>query len=150
MRQLPDIIKDGVRYVRLEADAVEEDICDIYIPYYAENAEGWGNCFCFYQPNKNAPSLEELKDALVELYHATDGENWYNNTNWLSDKPVTEWYGVNTSRFRQGLTYYGDYIVYVDLTDNNLYGEIPESSVKLMNMIDGLILRGNYLYGDIP
>ena len=26
--------------------------------------------------------------ALVALYHATDGENWVNNTNWLSEEPI--------------------------------------------------------------
>lgn len=150
MRQLPDVIKDGVRYVRLEVDAVEEDIRDTWVSYYAENAEGWGNAFCFYQPNKNAPSLDELKEALVDLYYATDGDNWYDNTNWLSNKPVTEWYGVNSSRFTPATVCYGDYIVFVDLMGNNLFGKIPESSIKLMNLLDGLKLMVNYLYGDIP
>ena len=34
--------------------------------------------------------------ALAALYNATDGANWRNNTNWRSDKPLGEWYGVTT------------------------------------------------------
>ena len=34
--------------------------------------------------------------ALVALYEATDGDNWENNTHWLSDQPLDEWFGVTT------------------------------------------------------
>ena len=36
------------------------------------------------------------RDALVALYNATNGPTWANNTNWLSDEPLGEWYGVTT------------------------------------------------------
>ncbi len=32
--------------------------------------------------------------ALMELYWALGGEEWRTNENWLSDRPVEEWYGV--------------------------------------------------------
>ena len=32
--------------------------------------------------------------ALVALYNATDGPNWRENTNWLTDAPLGDWYGV--------------------------------------------------------
>lgn len=154
MRQLEDVVKDGVRYVRLEVDEIDDDISDNWIAYSAENADidGWGNAFCYFQPNKNAPALEELKEALIDLYHATDGDNWGDNTNWLSDKPVTEWYGVNNSRFRQGIKIIGDYMVSVDLMNNNLYGQIPESFTTLMDLPEGfdVIIGENNLYGEIP
>ena len=35
-----------------------------------------------------------VRDALAALYRATDGPNWKNNSNWLSDRPFGEWYGV--------------------------------------------------------
>ncbi len=28
------------------------------------------------------------------LYNATDGPNWIDNENWLSDAPLGEWYSV--------------------------------------------------------
>ena len=34
--------------------------------------------------------------ALVALYEATDGPNWVNDDNWLTDAPLGEWYGVGT------------------------------------------------------
>ena len=34
--------------------------------------------------------------ALVALYHATGGEGWRESTNWLTDTPLGEWYGVTT------------------------------------------------------
>ncbi|MCY4398742.1 MAG: Ig-like domain-containing protein [Gemmatimonadetes bacterium] len=34
--------------------------------------------------------------ALVALYEATDGPNWINNANWLTDAPLAAWYGVDT------------------------------------------------------
>ena len=36
--------------------------------------------------------------VLVALYHATDGLYWHFSTNWLSDRPLGEWYGVTTDR----------------------------------------------------
>ena len=36
--------------------------------------------------------------ALVALYEATDGPNWRDNENWLTDAPLGEWYGVDTDR----------------------------------------------------
>ena len=41
-------------------------------------------------------AVPDERAALVALYNATDGTNWVFNTNWLSDKPMGEWYGVTT------------------------------------------------------
>ena len=37
--------------------------------------------------------------ALIALYNATDGANWTDNTNWLSNKALSEWNGVSTDRY---------------------------------------------------
>ena len=37
------------------------------------------------------------RDALIALYNAAGGDNWVDNTNWLSDRPLGEWYGVWTN-----------------------------------------------------
>ena len=34
--------------------------------------------------------------ALEEFYEATDGPNWVNSENWLTDAPLGEWFGVET------------------------------------------------------
>ena len=38
--------------------------------------------------------------ALVDIYNITDGANWTTNTNWLTKKPVSTWYGVTTAGSR--------------------------------------------------
>ncbi len=55
--------------------------------------------------------------ALVALYNATDGPNWHNNTNWLSDKPLGEWHGITTGN--------GGRVVRISLHYNGLNGQIP-------------------------
>ena len=56
-------------------------------------------------------------EALAALYKSTDGPNWKNNDNWLSDAPIDEWYGITTNSR-------GD-IVWLSLGDNGLRGDIP-------------------------
>ena len=34
------------------------------------------------------------REALIAFYKALDGDNWTNNTNWCSDKPLSEWEGI--------------------------------------------------------
>lgn len=54
-----------------------------------------------------------LRDKLVALYKATGGDNWTNNTNWCSDLPIEQWYGVSL----------GPEDCYnISLEDNNLSG----------------------------
>ncbi len=44
-----------------------------------------------FTPIRTADSL-----AILALYHQTGGPDWHNNTDWLSQKPVDVWYGVQT------------------------------------------------------
>lgn len=37
-----------------------------------------------------------VRQALIEFYQALNGDNWPSNDNWCSDKPINDWYGVNT------------------------------------------------------
>ena len=62
-------------------------------------------------------------------------------TNWLSDRPVGEWYGVTTD---------GDgRVTGLALSDNNLHGSIPADLGRLDGMA-WLDLRRNRLSGSIP
>ena len=64
--------------------------------------------------------------ALVALYNATDGPNWVNNGNWLSDEPLGEWYGVTTDG--------GGRVTSIYLNTNQLIGEIPPELGSLSNL----------------
>ena len=64
--------------------------------------------------------------ALVALYNATDGPNWVNNGNWLSDEALGEWYGVTTDG--------GGRVTRLDLNTNQLIGEIPPELGSLSNL----------------
>ena len=50
------------------------------------------------------PGTEGVTDreVLEALYHATGGPDWTNRTNWLSNMPLSEWYGVTTDGRRAG------------------------------------------------
>ncbi len=81
------------------------------------------------------------RDALVALYNATDGANWRENANWLSDAPVGEWPGVETDSDGR--------VVEVSLWLNNLNGELP-SELGGLAKLERLNLPLNRLNGEIP
>ncbi len=82
-----------------------------------------------------------LRAALGALYEATDGPNWVNNGNWLTDAPLGEWYGVSTDALGR--------VRIVDLGQNNLRGPIPPELGDL-GSLEWLWLWGNELMGPIP
>lgn len=86
--------------------------------------------------------LEKEREALIALYKATDGDNWTNNTNWCSDKPVSEWYGVFC-------TDHDGTVWNISLRHNNLRGNIPECIGDFASLAV-LRLNGNQLSGPIP
>ncbi|MYD92844.1 MAG: hypothetical protein F4Y02_03965 [Chloroflexi bacterium] len=80
------------------------------------------------------------RDALVALYHALDGPNWNLNDHWLSHAPLSAWYGVTTDAGR---------VVELDLSQNQLSGEIPAAIGQLTGLTN-LDFFGNQLTGAIP
>ncbi len=66
------------------------------------------------------------REALIAIYNALDGDNWINNENWCSDKPVSEWFGLHT---HDDGTIRG-----FQLQDNLLSGEMPDDLFKLKNL----------------
>ena len=99
--------------------------------------------------DKLEQELEEAyireKNALIALYNSLDGDHWNENTNWCSDKPVEEWYGVTVNN--QGR------VQELSLPDNHLVGVIPEeigdlSALRVLNL--RCIYTNNELSGEIP
>ena len=85
--------------------------------------------------------VETDREALVALYNATNGENWFRSDYWLSDAPLGEWYGVTTNDDRR--------VIVLDLNFNGLSGEIPAELGSLFNLRE-LDLSTNNLSGEIP
>ena len=91
--------------------------------------------------SEDTGSVATDRTALVALYKATDGPNWYDNTNWLSDMPLGEWYGVATDSDGR--------VMRLDLRENQLSGEIPPELGNLSSL-QILALDRNRLSGSIP
>ena len=114
--------------------------------------------------------------ALVALYNATDGPNWVNNENWLTDAPLGNWHGVDTDGSgrvvgldlsglwdsdSRGYTSHGlkgpippelgelTSLRYLSLYNNDLTGPIPSTFGNLVGL-EGLDVYNNDLTGSIP
>ncbi len=86
-------------------------------------------------------SPETDREALVALYNAAGGPEWYSNENWLSDAPIGEWQGVTTG--------HNGRVIELNLGENRLSGEIPPELGNLANL-ERLQLGANQLSGEIP
>lgn len=78
------------------------------------------------QSAASTDELEKERTALIDLYNSTNGANWTTKTNWCSDKPLGEWYGVTTDA--------DGHVIEIDLSRNNLVGKIPNSIGNLTSL----------------
>ena len=92
-------------------------------------------------PTLGSTSAETDRETLVALYNATNGENWDDNANWLSDAPIGEWRLVTTDDDGR--------VTKLDLFTNQLSGEIPPELGNLANL-KMLLISYNQLSGEIP
>ncbi len=79
--------------------------------------------------------------ALEALYNAAGGANWTGRSNWLSDEPLDEWYGVSTDS--------GGRVTGLNLDNNQLTGSLP-SGMQLLAGLEELRLHQNQLSGPVP
>jgi len=88
-------------------------------------------------PKGDVPKAEG--EALIALYHATDGPNWTDSTNWLTDPIVNNWFGVTVA---------GGHVTGINLTLNGLDGE-GLSALAPLTSLTTLRLYGNPISGNI-
>ncbi len=81
------------------------------------------------------------REVLEHLYRATGGDDWTDNTNWMTAAPLSEWAGVSADRNGR--------VENLLLRGNNLNGTIPASIWKL-DQLFSLDLSENALHGAIP
>ena len=93
-------------------------------------------------PADSAGGEQSDRAALVALYNATGGPDWDRNTNWLSDEPLSAWYGVQR-------TDNGGRVTHLNLSENGLTGQLPPALGNLSNL-EELSLLYNQLTGQLP
>ena len=84
--------------------------------------------------------MAQEREALIALYKAAGGDNWTDNTNWCSDKPLAEWSGIS---FRNG------HVIGLHLFGKNLIGVMP-AEIGNLTALETLELDQNKLTGTIP
>ncbi|MFI3261581.1 MAG: hypothetical protein R3Y26_01605 [Rikenellaceae bacterium] len=107
---------------------LETETTYYYRAYFQDNITGevsYGN-----EIKEFTLSPESDERAILEqIYYATGGDNWTNNTNWCTDAPLSEWYGVyvdsQTGKVR-----------YLNLSDNNLTGDCVFNNLLQIKYID--------------
>ena len=106
----------------------------------------------FRQRQPLPPGSEPLSgDAatLAAFYNATDGPNWRDNTNWLTDAPISDWSGVTASNIVNGGTVGECVVRRLYISFDQLSGEIPAELANL-SILEDLDLSDNQLSGEIP
>ena len=81
------------------------------------------------------------REILTTFYQATNGDDWNNNANWLSDRPLGEWYGVTTDS--------DGWVTHLVLDDNDVRGSLPGELGGLTRLVR-LSLDYSQLTGPIP
>ena len=87
-------------------------------------------------------SLSADREVLTLFYHLTDGPNWTNGANWLSEEPLREWYGVETRNTGR--------VVELRLDENNLSGVIPADLARLTGLRTLGLRNNGALSGALP
>ena len=97
------------------------------------------------QGNALEEEIAKEREILIKFYYATNGDQWENKTNWCSDKPVGEWYGIKTSY--NGLIYNIQFVG--NFNGNNLSGHlIPE--LGDLSELSFLEIQFSQISGNIP
>lgn len=91
---------------------------------------------------KTGSAEDDVRAYLTKLYYDTNGDNWVNNTNWCSDKPIDEWYGV---RFTTNNLDLNCGFLDIDLSENGLSGSIDLSGCTFLHRLscDGGVFGDN-------
>ena len=90
---------------------------------------------------RSVPPVSNARAVLMEFHEAAGGANWTDDTNWNTDAPLGEWYGVGTDVAGR--------VTHLALFRNRLSGTIPPSLGGLTNL-EVLELSRNQLSGTIP
>lgn len=95
--------------------------------------------FSYFTSNDLQAQVNETDSlSLVEFYHATNGDNWTNNENWLIGRVIT-WHGITLNETL-------DSVKVINLYSNNLTGMLPDLELPAL---EELILTSNH-FSSLP
>lgn len=95
---------------------------------------------------KMPPLPTEERQALINLYHSTDGQNWKKKDGWLGNSGTEcDWFGISCTVREDG----SPSVWGIELEENNLTGSLPES-LNRFDRLESLFLQGNKLTGNLP
>lgn len=92
-----------------------------------------GNVYTLDLGNEIESIKVKEREALIALYNAAGGKDWINQDNWCSDKPVSEWTGVEVNEIGMVIALYG--------SENSYNGYIPKEIANL-KYLRNLAVRG--------
>ncbi|MDR8394690.1 hypothetical protein NC796_26365, partial [Aliifodinibius sp. S!AR15-10] len=99
----------------------------------------WSLTFIAFSQTQN--SVAGDRQALMDLYNATGGSSWKNDSGWGSGDPSDSWHGVKVDADGR--------VIRLDLWKNGLEGSLP-ASIGNLTKLTYLNVKGNRLTGDIP
>jgi len=89
-------------------------------------------------------------EALLDLYHRTNGHAWKNKWGWGETYKPCQWHSRRNRVFAiAGVTCKGGHVITLHLNNNRLNGPIPQS-ISQLKQLRYLFLAKNRLTGPIP
>jgi len=93
----PSSIKFVVYESGKPADVCVQITDDFTIEYYENGATTPTKTKTVYVgKGDTAADDAHEREMLIAFYQSTNGDNWTKNDNWCSNKPISQWYGVET------------------------------------------------------
>ena len=88
--------------------------------------------------------LTDQRQFLVDFYHDTGGGAWTNHSDWLSAKPMSQWYGIKTVPGSES-------VLSIQMPSNHLAGALPSDWQKIStSALIEVSLPHNQLSSGVP
>ena len=132
LSQLQRLEVDANRLLVPQPEPSVQALLDTLNPGWADTQQG----ICPYITDVPVTECE----ALESFYRSLNGGSWEINDGWMSETIINNWSGVSVE---------GGHVVALDLSWNNLSGEITPL-IGNLTLLERLNLSGNHVTGEIP
>ena len=102
-----------------------------YVRAYAKSEDGeytYGETSEYFTKESSYPFDVQEYEVLKQLYEETNGQNWRNNENWLSEKPLNTWYGITLDN--------DGHVKSINLQNNNLTGTFRLNQLEMLQSVN--------------